>query len=85
MTNNIWVIFAIIVVILLAVYWNRRNAVWGGLTLGIIVGFIVAIFFAFRGSGFNFSIVGKLAVVGTLMGFIAELLGKASDRLKRKN
>jgi len=46
---------------------------------------VVTIFFAFKGSGFNFSIVGKFAVVGTLMGFIAELLGKASDRLKRKN
>lgn len=85
MTNNTWIIFGILAVILLAVYWNRRNAVWGGLTLGIIAGFIAAIFFAFKGGGFTFSIVGKFAVVGTLMGFITELLGKVSDRLKRKN
>jgi len=85
MAINIWILFSIIAAMLLVVFWRRRNAVWGGLTLGIIVGFITAIFFAFKVGGFNLFIVGKFAVVGTLIGFIAELLGKASDHLKRKN
>lgn len=84
MINNIWILLGIIAAILLVVFWNRRNAVWGGLTLGIVIGFIVAIFLTFRGSGFDWFLIGKIAIVGTLLGFIAELLGKVSDYLKRK-
>lgn len=74
-----WTILGILAVVLLIYYWNSRNAVWGGFTFGIIIGLVL---FIFKG---NFVIVvGKSAVVGTLLGFLAELLGMLSDYLKRK-
>ena len=80
MTNNIWIILAIISIVLLAVYFRRgRNALWGGLTAGIVVGFIITLF-----SGFNWYIVGKGAISGTMIGFFAELLGMLSDYLRKK-
>lgn len=80
---NIWKILVIIAAVLLVAFWRKRGAVWGGLTLGVILGLIVAIFFVFKGSGFNWFIIGKGAILGTLVGFMAELLGKASDLIKR--
>ena len=86
MTNiNIWTILGIITIILLIIFWRKRNAVWGGLTIGIVIGFIIAIFYLFKGSGFNWFIIGKSAVLGTMAGFIAELLGKISDLIRKKN
>lgn len=85
MINNIWILLGIVAAILLGVFWNRRNAVWGGLTLGIAGGFISAIFFTFRDNGFEWYIIGKIAIAGTLLGFIAELIGRVSDYLKRKS
>lgn len=76
---NIWTILGIATLILLVVYWYNRNAVWGGLTIGIIVGLLIALF-----SGFNWSIITKGAISGTIIGFGAELLGKVSDYIKRK-
>jgi len=80
MTNNIWLILGIVSIILLALYFRRgRNALWGGLTAGAIIGFIIALF-----SGFNWYIVGKGAILGTIVGFVAELLGILSDYLKKR-
>lgn len=81
---DIWKILGIITAVLLIVFWRSRNAVWGGLTLGIIIGLIVAIFFLFKESGFNWFIIGKGAISGTILGFIAELLGMASDLIKKR-
>jgi len=80
MTNNIWIILAVVSIILLAVYFRRgRNALWGGLTIGVIIGFVIALFF-----GFNWYIVGKGAISGTMIGFVAELLSMLSDYLRKK-
>ena len=85
MTNfDIWKILGAISVILLIIFWRKRNAVWGGLTLGVITGFIAAVYFFLWGSGFDRYLIGKFAVVGTLLGSIAELLGKVSDHLKKR-
>ena len=85
MTNHsIWLILGIVAAGLLITYWQKQNAVWGGLTLGVIIGFIIAIIFVFKGSGFDWLIIGKSTIIGTLLGFIAELLGKLSDLVRRK-
>ncbi len=76
----IWTILSITALILLVVYWNSKNAVWGGLTLGIIVGVPWKIF-----GGVDWYIVVKVATIGALLGFGAELLGIVSDYLKRKD
>lgn len=76
----IWAILGVITIILLTVYFrSERNAVWGGFTIGIIVGLVIALF-----SGFDWWIVGKVAISGTLVGFGAELLGKVFDKVKNK-
>lgn len=73
-----------ITVVLLIIFWGRRNAVWGGLTIGAVIGVIIAIIYLFKGSGFNWSIIGKGAVFGVMAGFAAELLGMISDFIKKK-
>jgi hypothetical protein len=78
--TTLWTFLGIVSIILLAIYfWRGRNAVWGGFTAGIIIGFIIALF-----SGFKWYIVGRGAILGTMIGFVAELLGTLSDFLKRK-
>ena len=77
--NVVWTILGILTPILLVLYWQKRGAVWGGFTIGIIIGLIVALF-----SGFDWYIVGKGAVSGTVIGFVAEMLGKISDLVKKK-
>jgi len=81
----IWTILTIISGILLILYFSSgRNSVWGGLTLGIIIGLIAVLIFVFRGNGFDWYIIGEAAIIGTLAGFIADLLGRLSDYLRRK-
>ena len=84
MTNFLWPIFGILTIILLIIFWRKINAVWGGFTLGIIVGLIIAIIYLFRGKGFDWFVIGKSAILGAMIGFVAELLGKISDFFKNK-
>ena len=78
MENILWTSLGIVTLILLIAYRGKRNAVWGGFTIGIIVGLVIALF-----SGFDWWIVGKSVIIGTLVGFGAELLGKLSDKMRR--
>lgn len=77
-TFTIWTILGSIGIILLLVYFKTKNAVWGGFTLGLIVGIVIAII-----RSDNLYIV-KTAIVGTILGFIAELLGILSNRIKNR-
>lgn len=81
---SIWVIFGIIAIILLIIYWKKRNAVWGGLTIGIILGFIITIFYFLKGNEFSWFIIGTSAILGTIIGFFAELLSKAGNFFQKK-
>lgn len=75
---NIWIILGAVSVVLLFIYWGGRNAVWGGLTIGAIIGAVIALF-----SGFEWFVIAKSAITGTLIGFGAELLGKVSDKMRK--
>jgi len=77
----IWTTLSLVALILLAKYWygTRKNAVWGGFTIGILIG----VLWKFIG-GTDWYIVIKVASVSTLLGFAAELLGIISDHLKKK-
>ena len=48
-----------------------------------IVGLAIAIIRLFAGKGFGFVYLFRSAVVGTLAGGLAELLGRCGDLLKR--
>ena len=69
--------------VLLILFWWGRNAVWGGLTGGIIIGLIISAFFFFQIGEFDWNIVVKSGIIGTLIGFGAELLGRMGNLLKR--
>ena len=75
---NIWIILAVGALILLGRFWKGRNAVWGGLTIGIIIGVLWKIF-----GGNEWLIVAKTAIIGIFLGFGAELLGLAGNYFKR--
>jgi thiamine transporter ThiT len=75
-----WKILAIIAAILMVLSFVRRqNTIWGGATIGLIVGVIIAMV-----KNFNWSITYKAVVIGILVGFIADLLGMLSDFIKNK-
>ena len=76
-----WKILGVIAIILLILFWKKRNAVWGGLFGGAIIGLIIA--FIVKGP-FDWYIIVKSATIGVFIGVFAELLGKLSDKLRRK-
>ncbi len=80
--TTIWVILGIISLVLLTIYWKNRNAVWGGLTAGIIIALIIALVFLFKGNGFNWYVLIKGAIIGTIAGVLAELLGVLGKKNK---
>jgi len=81
---NIWTIFGIITITLLMLFWNKKSAVWGGLTIGAIIGLIIAIVYLFKDNSFDWAFIKKGAILGTIAGFFAKLLGKISDFIKKK-
>jgi len=80
---NIWTVLGALSIILLIKYWGKKNALWGGLTMGVIISLLVAIFYLIKGDGFGWLIIGKGAIIGTIAGFLAELLGMVSDKHKK--
>lgn len=71
----LWIILEISTVILLIIYFFKgRNAVWGGLMIGVVIGFVTSTILAIAGNGFNWFIILKISIVVTLVGFITELL-----------
>jgi hypothetical protein len=81
----VWIFLGILSVILLVIYFRKsKNSVWGGLTIGIPVGLVLTIIGFFKGNGFNWLIIVRVAIITTLLGFIADLLGSLSDLIKKK-
>jgi hypothetical protein len=79
-----WIVASIVAVAALLFSFRGRNAVWGGLTLGLIGGVIAAIIYYARGKGFLWITVGKWVVVCVLLGVAAEALGALADRAKKR-
>jgi len=81
-----WKFIGIIALILAIIYFRKgQNSVWGGLTIGIIVGFIIAVIQAFMGRGFNWHFILKAITTGIIVGFLADLLGEISSLFKGRN
>lgn len=79
----IWVVLGIIAGISLIIYWGKKGAAWGGLTGGIIVGLVITVIRLLNGRGFSWIMLGKATILGTIVGVLAEWLGKLSDVLGR--
>lgn len=74
-----WLVSAIAMAALEKFFFRGQNAVWGGATIGAIVGVIIAIV----QPGFDWETVGQSAVIGAFIGLLAEALGALSDRMRR--
>lgn len=55
-----------------------RSAIWGGATLGFIVGIVLGLL---RGNFVNILITS--VVIGAALGILAEILGMLGDRMKQ--
>lgn len=75
-----WIPLIIVAVILLVIFWRGPNAIWGGITFGLIIGLIVAIINSFLGKGFHWSTIGKVTIICVLIGGFFEIIGKLSGR-----
>ena len=71
-------IMVIVAIVLLVLHWGGRNAVWGGATLGVIVGFIISLITE------DWNPLAISFVVGTFAGTIFEWVGKSAVALKHK-
>lgn len=80
----IWNILALLAIILLAYsfFAMGRNAIWGGLTLGIVVGFLIGLFTLIFYGKFNWSLFKKTLVVCTLSGGYDEIAIVLKSTLK---
>jgi len=83
-SNDVWTILGILAIVLLVFFSKGRNAVWGGLILGILLGFAVVFFLVLKGDGFNWYFLARGATIGTLAGLASELIGIPSDFLRKK-
>lgn len=84
MVYNAWNILGVVSIILLFWYRKNKNAVWGGLTLGIIIGLVIAVALLIKGDGFSWLILIRSGIVGSLIGFIMEFIGIAAGKLSKK-
>ena len=65
--------------LILSFFTQRKSAIWGGATIGLIVGVILSII---QG---DFSNILRAALIGADVGLSAEILGLIGDRLKRRS
>jgi len=78
---DIWTILGIAAIICLIIsFFIGKNAIWGGLTMGIIVGLIVAIIYWIAGNGFNWELLKKILTVAILAGAFFEVVERLSKK-----
>ena len=82
--STMWMIFGLVSVIILIIFWKNKNAVWGGLIAGFIVGSIIALVYLFKGIGFDWYWLGKGCTVGVTIGAVAELLGMIGEKISKE-
>ena len=70
------IVITVIAIILLALHWKGPNAVWGGATLGVIVGLIIALVAG------DWGLLALSFAVGTFAGALFEWVGRLAKRLR---
>ena len=71
-------ILAIVAGVLLILHWKGPNAVWGGATLGVIVGVIIALV---RG---DWGLLALSFAAGTLAGTVFEWIGRIAHKSRTR-
>jgi ABC-type uncharacterized transport system permease subunit len=69
-----WTVLAVLAIVAVMVFY-QRGRVWGGLSLGIIIGFVIALVYVFQGNTFAWEMIIKAAIIGALAGAITEWVG----------
>ena len=72
--GDAWLAPTIFAAVALLGFWKGSNTVLYGLTIGAIGGIVTAAAFFFRGSGFQWGVVGKWIVVWVLLGLAFEII-----------
>lgn len=77
-----WIALSILALGLLIVFLKKGpNAVWGGATIGLLAGIVIAII----GTGFNWQTIYKSIVIGIFIGGAAQLLALMAEKFKKKS
>ena len=71
-------VMVVIAAVLLVLHWKGPNAVWGGATLGIIVGLIVALITG------DWGWLALIFAVTTYVGTLFEWIGRLAKRLSSR-
>jgi hypothetical protein len=79
-----WPIFAALSIILLLLYRNNKNLVWGGMILGMVLGMALTIVSLRNDNEFVLFLIGKFIIYGTFTGFAFELIRKILDFFRYK-
>jgi len=70
------IVMTVVAIILLALHWKGPNAVWGGATVGVIVGLIIALVAG------DWGVLPLSFAGGTLVGTLFEWVGRLTRRLR---
>jgi hypothetical protein len=68
---------------LVLTFFQGRNSTWGGFTIGLLVGVVIAIVSALLGYGFHWSTVGKTGVIAVIIGLVMDGLALVAARRRR--
>lgn len=80
MELSVWKIIGFLSTIALLITFKRQNSVWGGFTIGGVIGIIAGFI---REGNYDWYYVAKFAIVGTIFGLSAELMTWVSIKTKR--
>jgi hypothetical protein len=76
---SIWKILGVSSIIILFLFRGSRNAIWGGMTGGGLIGIIAAFF---KEGNYDWYYVAKFAIVGLLIGLFFELVSFVANKFK---
>ncbi|PIX31731.1 hypothetical protein COZ60_02950 [Candidatus Bathyarchaeota archaeon CG_4_8_14_3_um_filter_42_8] len=71
-------IMVVVAIILLVLHWKGPNAVWGGATLGVIAGLIVALVTG------DWGWLATIFAIATYAGTLFEWVGRLANYIKRR-
>jgi hypothetical protein len=78
---DIWTALGILALVCLIVsFVIGKNAIWGGLTMGIIVALIVGVINLIMGNGFKWVLLKKILIIAVLAGGFFEVVGRLSKK-----
>lgn len=82
---TIWTGLGILALAFLLIFAKGRNAVWGGCTIGAVLGLIAAGVGRFLHGTFSWVIVGRVTICFVLLGAILEVTSKVSARRRESS